>query len=182
MAEKENTKQKKIKELLSELASNDESRQLKAIKSLKVHGNETVIKPLLIILERTESEPIQAEIIDLLNTTKYTAVPEQIANALVDERFFSIRRHLLASAWNSGLDYRPFLTEIVTAATEGEMMDALECITIIENLEGAPTEEELFEPLIVLTEYLNDNKEEKGAKMDLLKEIALTLQQMNNTL
>lgn len=182
MAEKETIKQKKIKELLSELASNDDKRQLKAVKSLKVHGNETVVKPLLVVLTRTTSEPLKAEITDVLNTIKFTAVPPIIASALLEERFAPIRQVLLASVWNSGLDYSPFLTEIVTAATQGEMMDALECITIIENIEQTLTEDQLFDPLLVLKEYFVNNKDESGAKTDLLKEIAVVLQNMNDLL
>lgn len=182
MAEKETLKQKKIEGLLTELASNDEKKQLNAVKSMKTHGNETVVKPLLIVLARTNSEVLKAEITTVLNTIKFTAVPPIIASALVDERFASIRQVLLASVWNSGLDYSPYLTEIVTAATKGEMMDALECITIVENLEQTPTEDQLMEPLLVLKEYFVTNKAETGTKMDLLKEIAVLLQKMNDLL
>ncbi len=182
MAKKESLKEKKVKELLSELSNSDIKRQLKAVKSLKIHGNETVIEPLLIKLSTTENEELSYEISDLLNTIKSTRVPEKIADALIDKRFSTIRQTLLASIWNSGLDYRPYLKEIVSAATQGEMMDALECITIIENIEGALTEDEIFEPLIVLREYLANNKDEKSAKVDLLKEITIDLQNRNNLL
>ena len=80
------------------------------------------------------------------------------------------------------MDYRPYITEIVTAATEGEMLDALECITIIENIDEEFSEDQLFEPLIVLTNYISSNKSEQGPKMDLIKEITQELQNRNNLL
>lgn len=182
MAEKETAKDKKVKELIKELERGNEQQQIKAIKALKTHGNETVIEPLLILLASRPVVEIEEEIIDLLNTTKSTKVPAEIARALGDKRFVEIRQILLTTIWNSGLDYRPYLSEIVTVATEGEMMDALECITIIENLDGELTEEQIFEPLLVLTAYMGENSKETGPKMDMLKEVTATLQNRNNLL
>lgn len=182
MAKKESIKDKKVKELLSELASGDEKRQIKAVKSLKVHGNETVIEPLLVVLAQDKSQKLNDEITDLINTTKSTKVPAEIAKALVDERFNGIRQTLLASIWNSGLDYRSYLGEIATAAVRGEMMDALECITIIENIDGALTEDQIFEPLLVLKQYLAESNNDSDSKKNMLREIVDILQEMNNQL
>ena len=182
MAKKENLKGKKIEELLSNLDSTDTKVKIKAIKSLKVHGNETIIEQLLEELLTTTNAGVKLEIVDLLNTAKSTKVPAKIAKALTEKKFVPIRQVLLTTIWNSGLDYRPYLKEIITVGTEGEMMDAIECITIIENIEGELSEDQLFEPLIVLTEYIGSHKDETGPKMDLLKEITLTLQNRNNML
>ncbi len=181
MEKKETVKQKKVKDLLETLASGDDKQQVKAVQGLKVHGNETVIESLLLTLANNPSDAVYSEIVDLLNTPKSTKVPAEIAKALVDKRFVEIRHTLLTTIWNSGLDYRPYLTEIVTAGTEGEMMDALECITIIENIEGEMTEDQLFEPLIVLTEYLGSTRD-GGPKLDLIREVTATLQNINNML
>ncbi|MDG1916151.1 MAG: hypothetical protein P8I55_16380 [Crocinitomix sp.] len=181
MNNKELVKKKKVQDLLSELASGDTKRQVKAVQGLKVHGNETVIEPLLAALVKKPADELYSVIVDLLNTPKSSKVPAEIAKALVDKRFVDIRHTLLTTIWNSGLDYRPYLKEIVTAGTEGEMMDALECITIIENIEGEMTEDQLFEPLIVLTEYLGSTKDD-GPKLELLREVTATLQNINNML
>lgn len=182
MVKKESTEDKKVKELLKELNSTSTENQIKAVKGLKQHGNETVILPLLDLLIATNSEQLQEEIVDLLNTIKSTKVPAIIAPSLVHPKYITLRHTLLTTIWNSGLDYRPYLREIVTVGVEGEMMEALECITIIENLEGELTEAELFEPLIVLSEYINQNRDEKGPKMDMIKEITQLLQDRNNSL
>jgi hypothetical protein len=80
------------------------------------------------------------------------------------------------------LDYRPYLKEIIIAGTEGEMMDALECITIVENLDGGFSEDQLFDPIIVLKEYIVAHKDEDSPKMNMLKEVLVLLQQFNNQL
>ena len=182
MAKKEKQKDKKLATILSDLKSSDSKKQLKAVKSLRIHGNETVIEPLLDTHLNTDSDELRGEIEALLNTAKSAAVPAEIAKALVDSRYSSMRQMLLASIWSSGLDYRDYLKEIVTAASQGEMMDALECITIIENIDGNMTEDQLFEPILVLKEYLVKNKDEQSAKLDMLKEIVVILQQRNDAL
>ena len=182
MSKKETEKDKKIKSLLLDLQGVDHAKQVKAIKSLKVHGTDAVLEPLLLVLAETDDDQIRKEIIDLINTTKSSTAPSIIADAMVDKRFANIRHDLLISVWSSGLDYRPNLSAIVSAAIEGEMMEALECITIVENMDGGFTEDQLFDPILVLKEYIVANKNEKSPKMDMLREVLALLQQHNNQL
>jgi len=182
MSKKETAKDKKVKDLISDLESKDSATQLKAVKALKIHGNDDAVEPLLLLLSRSAEGNVRSEIIDLINTTKSSTVPAVIANALIDKRFASIRHDLLISVWSSGLDYRPYLKEIIIAGTEGEMMDALECITIVENLDGGFSEDQLFDPIIVLKEYIVAHKDEDSPKMNMLKEVLVSLQQFNNQL
>lgn len=182
MSEKDKAQEKKIKGLLKDLETNDVDKQLKAVKALKIHGNDDVVEPILLLLSRSKNDEVRKEIIDLINTTKSSTVPSVIANALVDARFANLRHDLLISVWSSGLDYRPYLKEIVTAGTSGEMMEALECVTIVENMDGGFNEDQLFDPIIVLNEYLVANKSETSPKMDMLKEVLVYLQQFNNQL
>jgi hypothetical protein len=182
MTKKEEVQSIKIKDLLNQLSKGNDTEQKEAVKALKVHGDQTIIEPLLIALVQAPSPEVEGEIIDLLNTIKSTKVPPIIAKALADERFKSVRQIMLASIWNSGLDYRPYLASIVKAGTEGDLLDAVECITIIENIEGLIAEEELFEPILVLKEYFSLNQRESNPKDDILREIALQLQNMNDLL
>ena len=182
MAKSESIQSKKIKSLLFDLLETNIKKQVSAIKSLKVHGNESVIRPIVEVLVSTEDELLRSEIIDLLNTIKSTKVPSQIAKCLTDESLKSVHKILLASVWNSGLNYTSYLKEIVQATVHGDMMSAIECITIIENIEDEFSEEDIFEPLLILKEYLNSNKDIDGTKKELLLEITTTLQKINDNL
>jgi hypothetical protein len=62
------------------------------------------------------------------------------------------------------------------------MMQALECLSIVESVEEEFSENQLFDALLVLTEYLRNNKDAKDAKMDLLRELTQELQSRNNLL
>jgi len=182
MSKKETEKDKKVKGLLLDLQGVDQDKQLKAVKALKIHGTDAAIEPLLLVLVETDNDEVRKEIIDLINTTKSSTAPEIIADAMVDDRFTAIRHDLLISVWSSGLDYRPHLSKIITAAIEGEMMEALECVTIVENMDAGFTEDQLFDPILVLKEYLVANRNEKTPKMDMLREVLVLLQQHNNQL
>lgn len=180
-SDKEKAKDKKVKELLSQLTSKDESVQVTAVKSLKVHGNESVIEPLIQVLNVTTSDKLNAEIVDLLNTIKSTKVPPEIVRCLNNQDYKGTHQVLLASIWNSGLDYRQYMGDIANATVQGDFMYAMECLTILENLEGKLDENEIMDALLVFKSYLVENKEDDATKTNLLQEIVILLQQMNDT-
>lgn len=182
MAKKEAQKKKKIKNILLDLQKKEENKQIAAVKSLKIHGDESVIEPLIQTWIGTESEKLKIEIEDLLNTIKSTKVPEVLVSCLNNPKYSEARQTMLVSMWNSGLDYRPYLGDIASATVEGDFMAAMECITILENLEGQLEEDQVMDALLVFKTYLVDNREEKNTKSDLIKEMVIVLQQMNDNL
>jgi hypothetical protein len=181
MTKKEIEKNNKVKSLLLQLASKEVNEQVQAVKSLKVHGNAAVIKPLVEVLCNNSSQSVKDEIIDLLNTIKTTSVPTEIIKCLANDDFANARQHLLASIWNSGLDYRQYLGEIATATIKGDFMHAMECITILENIDGTLDEDQIMDALLVFKTFLVDNKSEDDSKVQLIKEIVVNLQILNDT-
>lgn len=175
-------KNTKVKELLLQLNNEDATKQLEAVKSLKMHGDKSAIEPLVHLLATTEDEQIEKEIILLLNTIKISDSPEEIINCLTNPSFAEVRIPLLCSIWNTGLDYRPYLKEILAVTVQGGIEESLECITIIENQEGKFSEEQLYEGLLILNEYLVNNQNDKGPKTEMLIEMREILQQMNDNL
>jgi hypothetical protein len=63
----------------------------------------------------------------------------------------------------------------VRIALEGNFMEALECLTLIENLEAPLPEEELMDALIQLKDYFSDKNHEQQDKFDLIRTIATIL-------
>ncbi|MBD3636060.1 MAG: hypothetical protein HUJ25_01865 [Crocinitomicaceae bacterium] len=182
MAKKESQKDKKIQELLLKLASKKENDQIKAVQSLKVHGNESAIKPLVQVLSSTSaSQLLKDEITDLLNTIKSTKVPAEIIKCLNNDDFAAAHQLLLASIWNSGLDYSMYMGDIASATIKGDFMYAMECLTILENIEGQLEEDQIMDALLVFQSYLVENKDEEDNKQQIIKEIVIILQNMNDT-
>lgn len=182
MAKKETQKDKKVKELLLQLASKNELEQIKTVKTLKMDGTEEAIEPLVQVLSLSSSEALKNEIIDLLNTIKSTKVPAEIIKCLNNSDYQNSHQLLLASIWNTGLDYNKYMGEIASATIAGDFMHAMECITILENLEGDLNEDEIMEALLVFKGYLVDTKESEDSKAELIKEMVVTLQIMNDTI
>ena len=182
MADNKTKPNKKVDELLKKLGSNEPKEIIKAINGLKTHGNKTVILPLIQLHSSTSNNAIKGEIENLLNTLKSTKATEEMINCLVDDQFKDSHLAILSSIWNSNLDYSLYLDEIVTAAINGEMMEAMECLTIFENLEGEITEEKILPPLLTVNQFLNDNSGSTDPKYKLMLEVGQILQNLNNTL
>ena len=173
---------KKVVELLKKLNSPEPKDIINAIKSLKVSGDKTVIEPLVKLYTTTQNNAIKNEISDLLNSLKSTQAPQEVIKCLNNKKYDTAKTMLLSSIWNSNLDYTLYLDDIVKAATQGTMMDAMECLTIIENMEGTLDEQKIMDPLINLKSYLVENMSNDYQKNKLLKEVAQILTEINDSL
>ena len=173
---------KKVAQIILQLSSPETKDIIKAIKALKMNGDESAIEPLVDLYCKTKNNVIHNEITDLLNSVKSTKVPSILINCLDNPTYSIARQIILSSIWNSNLDYTPFLLQIVEAAQKGEMMDAMECLTIIENMEGTLSEEKIMDAEISMKAYLVENMTDNSPKNDLLKEVTLLLSEINNSL
>jgi len=125
---------------------------------------------------------VKSEIEGLMNTLKAENVQETVIDCLVDPNFETAQQMILASIWNSNLDYSEYLKEIVDTAVNGDFMLAMECLTIFENMEAELTEEKIMPPLLTINQYLNDNLGEESPKHSLLTEIAIFLNHVSQSL
>lgn len=176
------SKSKKIKSYILQLKEKDKVKKLEAIQLMKASGDESCVIPLVEELNVSDSPEVITAIVDVLNTAKLSGVPAEIARCLSNHSYSDVHKHLLSSVWNSGLDYRPYLKEIVGATLQGGLEEAIECITIIENLDGPFNEEQIFEPILILREYMVSHNEEESTRLTLLNEAMFMLQEINNQL
>jgi hypothetical protein len=167
--------QQKINQLLSELNSGKEASISTALKALQVNGDASVIEPLATVLLGQLSEKNRKEVHEFLSTLNDTSTIEPMIEVLKDERFLPVRQELLSCMWNNKLDYSYYLPEFVAIAAEGNFMEAIDCLTIMENLEGPFEERHILESQLHLRDYLEDKgpKDEKHAQ--IMSEIALLL-------
>ncbi|MBK7128137.1 MAG: hypothetical protein IPM74_13085 [Crocinitomicaceae bacterium] len=179
MAEQEKNKNKKLQLLLDDLSSENIDKQLAAVDALRAHGNETIIRNLLDVYKTTGSDELKNEISDLLNTIKSEKTPAVVMKYLADKKYADQKIILLTSAWSSGLDYSPYVAGLVNLAIDGDLMEVFEIQTIIENLETLPSDEVINEGLIVLGNYLAENKNESSPRIDLLMQIGNHLKKLN---
>lgn len=180
MADKK--KQEKLNKILSDLNSNEAKRISKAVKALESHGNSSVIKPLALRLLEDIPEKNKSEIIELFCSLKDTSTCVEIMNLVGDENFSSIRQLLLSTIWNTKIDYSDYLDDFVEIATKGNLLEAIDCLTIIENLEGPFMEESVLESQLHLKNYMESNETKDDKRAYILSEIALKIKEINSQL
>ncbi len=171
----------KIKQLLDELKSGNEQSFSKAINELNGLMTSTLLPELASILLTTQSEKNKAEMMQFFNDLAFEGAQENMMQIILNPSFIDVRQELLATIWNSRIDYSNYLAEFVEIASEGNYLETLECLTIIENLDGPFEEADILEAQLHLKEYLeSSNRTEE--KSILMSEIALLIKNMNEEL
>lgn len=180
MADK--AQQKKLKVILEDLQSTDDKKVLKALKSLETHGNASVIPALADCLLREPSPVIEKEILEMFSSLKDSSTAVEVMEIVTDPTYWPVRQKLLTTIWNTKVDFSDYIDEFVEIAVDGDFIEALDCLTIIENLEGPFMEENILECQLHLKNFLESDAPRDPQKMHILSEIALKIKEINNSL
>lgn len=168
-----------IQGLIKEIETGQHSKIVSALKSLQVNGDATVLEPLAdVMLTKISLESAQL-ILEFFSNLKMSDTIDVFMDIVKDEKYLKIRQLLLSTIWQSKLDYSDYLADFVEIACEGDFMEAMECLTIIENLEGPFKETQILESQLHLKEYLEDNSPKDQKKSHVLSEIAVFIKDFN---
>jgi hypothetical protein len=158
----------KLDQLILDLNSNKLATALAAVKQLKHDGTSKAIKPLIDTWISNESnrlgDAIQKLMYSLKDTEGISTIIDEAA-AIVDQE---MQAKLLSSLWNAGIDCSDYLETIVNIAVKADYLTAVECMTIIENMEGPFEESQLMESLINLRLIVQDEKDNQAIYKVLL--------------
>ena len=97
----------------------------------------------------------KSELIELLSSLKDTSARGEIMAVVDNEKYASIRQLMLGVIWNTKIDFSGYVDEFVFISIHGSFLEAIDCLTIIENLEGPFMEEDLLESESHLKAYMN---------------------------
>lgn len=139
-----NKKKDLVAKYIKELSSSDESKVENALEELMVHGNVRVISAFAEMYANS-SKNIQHQILDFLADIRNEDAPNEIVKIIETTKDETVRTAFLSSIWSSSLDYSDHLNVFVKIAMEGRLEDAIECYTIISNMEGPFDEDVLLE-------------------------------------
>lgn len=165
----------KIGQLLSDLQSKDELKIAGAIKAFAVHGHASIIEPIVEVWRLGLSSENEALVIDLFQSLKDTPSIEPLMEAFKNPANAHLRRKLVTTFWNSKLDFSDYLADFVLFGIEGDFLDALEAITLIENFETVAPESAILESQLLLTEYFGQTEQRDDQKDAILTDLALLL-------
>ena len=154
--------------MIARLRSDNESILLQAISDLHETGSPLYLPLLAEILLDTEFEQVKKSIHKLLGELKDKEAAPALISLIGDKMYLKIRRELLASCWQNGLDYSPWLPQLVDWVIESELEVAFEAFTIIENLDQFPPADIREAEVVKINKAL---KEAGQTKSYLLKEL-----------
>ncbi len=169
-----------IKSALELVCTDDLANVCIGLKQLEVCADLSVIEPIVAIASITTNRAIKKEVLEFLSNVIDPKLPPIFLPFIQEEKYASIRQELLSVVWNSKLDYSSFLADFVEVAIEGNFIIALECLTVLENLEGPFEEHQLLESQLHLKEYIaSDRSMEDDQKTTVISEIALYIREQN---
>ena len=170
----------KVKLLIDELNSGNQSKISASIKALQANGDISILEPMVSLLLSNISDKIKAEVMEFLSSLKDTDSVDEIMRIFKDPAYNVVRGNILATIWNSPLNYSYYLADFVEIAVEGDFMEALECLTIIENIEGPFEERYVLESQLHLQDYAKDTNPKDPKKAQIMSEIAILIKDFSN--
>lgn len=166
----DNKEQTKIeKRLVSGFSSEDEKEVIKTVKYARKNASAHHLVKLIDLLRETKSDEVANEVIGLLNDLKDQKALEPMMEAISDDKNKAIRIFLLQALWQSRLDASDHLEALVNLAIKSDYMTCLECLTIIENFENAPSEEVISGVSTQLKDALMDNSENRDLLLSMVE-------------
>jgi len=132
---------KRIEDLKRDLFSTDEAVVVSALSKCRETGNHNLVLPLINLFAASESALVKENVADVLE-------------ALQEDSLRAVRRDVLHFMWNSGLQPTDRLTELVELTVRSEFEEILECLTLIESMDGPFAEEQIEESSYILREWI----------------------------
>lgn len=159
-------------EIKNKLFSADNKVVLSALNLLKDKGNKDYLPLLFDLLLANPQDDIQQEITKLLGTIKDKDTVSVFVEALKETKYSKVRKEILTSCWQNGLDYSPHLEVFVDLVIDSEWEVAFEAFTVIENLEYFPEEEEMKDIKLKIARALKSANEQKSYFLEAILNLA----------
>jgi hypothetical protein len=177
MAEKKISKS--LQSAITDIGSGDKKRIDHGISFISSKGHLGVIKPLMNLLISSKDKDLHKSIGMLLSDIQDEKACGIIMDFLNDGTYKALRKEVLNSIWNSKLDYSSYIADFVALAVEGDFIESVECLTVIENMRGPFQEQDLLEAQLFLKDYYSNRKGYSDQKNEIISEIALFIKDQN---
>jgi hypothetical protein len=169
------TKKAKIESLLLDVKSSNIAIVKTAFEGLKIVGEPSILHPIILELNTKNHTEKNALILEFLACLKDRKARSVMMDLIQQTELKEYQQLLLSTIWNSPLDYTDYLEVFVDLALKGDFIITLECLTIIENLDGPFSEKSVMEAQVLLGAYAESNPDKNSQKGMLISEIALLI-------
>lgn len=144
---------KKLRELSVNLSKRNILHISETIKSLrKEEPFEGAIGLLTSLYNETEDKTLQRTIEEFFNDLKDQSVRSEVIAEVIKPWKSNTISMLVASCWQSGLDYSDYLLDMIKVFLKGDFLTAIECMTVIEESLHNTSRERKDEIINILTE------------------------------
>ena len=146
-------KAEQFKIWIKQLSDESETTFKKALDALSESGDITVMEPMaqvMFVLTDRLRKHLIAEFFANIEQPEAKTELLRIVQTLENKEQ---QTELLNAVWNSRMDFSEFLVEVVELAIDGSFEVAMECHTIIENMDGPFEESDVLESQLLLSSY-----------------------------
>jgi hypothetical protein len=172
-------RQDKIEQqLITDIQSKDDKIVIDCIAKIKSKGTAVLIPHLLELWFKSTDE-VEIAVTDLLYSLKDPDVIPALMHELEKTKTPGKREKIISIFWNAGLEPKDHLATFVNCAITGDFMEAVEALTVIENMEPPFPEDQLMDGLLMLKEYFSANP--TGDKVTIIRSIATFMQYADET-
>ena len=162
------------------LLSEDEKIFDSMIKFLEKNGKIEYLTKIIGLLNKI-NDVRKSKVFSFLSKLKQKDAAPIMMEIVKDENNKPFQDLILNTFWNSSIDYSSFFPDFVEIACKGGYITALECLTILENLNGPFNEGQMLDSQIHLKNYLELRKKQDD-KAPLISEIAVFVKNINDQL
>lgn len=166
-------RQVKVQQALVQLTTAARKEAIDILHTLEEIGDETIIEPLYDLWLSGLDQEVENELNEFLSSLKFTACIPVTIELIQQEKYQAILNKLLSTIWNSPLNYSEYIDIFVGLAVKNDFITVVECLTIIENLDGPFEEQDILESQLYLKDYLEGVYPKEAQKDQLISEIAL---------
>jgi len=171
-------KQERLQKLILQLNDKEESVFDKALDDLAADGDLSIMAPLSEVLFETKIRSRKTKISAFFSDIEHEPAKIEFMRVMGELTEDAKQAELLNTIWNSRMDFSEYLVDFVELAIDGSFETAIECHTIIENMDGPFDEADILECQLLLGTYESHPKRNKQKDL-LIHDIASFLGEMD---
>lgn len=164
-----------IQAKLKELESDNAKTVIAAIEKLREIGDETVISPIIKVLVNHPLEEVKNAashfLFDLKDAKALPILISEIQNP--DNKEY--QRILVSACWESSINCSAYLPFFIDLAIISDYMICLECLTVIENMQGTFDPIELNKAIEKVKNAADDDEEGKYELLNSIWEVLVDI-------
>lgn len=161
---------KYYKDIEVRLQANETNEVLETLKDIRQTGHAYILPLIFNLVNTNPNQQIHEEVFQMLGQLKEKDCVKYLVDEIKSGKSKKNITRILATCWQSGLDYSQYLNVFAEQFVSGDYVTAIEAFTVIEEWIHNASEEHIEECIILLKEQVsNISAEKKPLYVELVK-------------